>query len=457
MGENVAILDILKLIWDNFSELDMVLKFGILILFYAIFIKYFKGITVDLIKVIGKKLFSNYQYIASFLDNQKMVKIAFYLFPLLFVNYFVFYDDNETQNNTSFNLFTHGLYVFNYAFTTYWLSNFLKHTVNYLNNNEKYKNKPLLSFSQIVFIIFSIIVLVTIYAHFTKQSPKTLFTTLSVMSMAVFWTLKDVIMGIVSTILIVTNDIVKVGDWIKNEKYDADGNIIEINLITVKILNFDKTISTIPTYALISEGFQNQQEILKNGKRLIKHSVRIDAASIRYLTAEEVEKYKEVDLIRSHIEKRLQQIDKNTIKQNEVDPAKQAETAQAKQVEIKTESDSETEIITNPTQSKLTDGDVYHKLSNLNQLQFTNLGLFRKYVEKMVENNGMVFNEKNKKAKENGENIVIRILEGTREGVGLELYCFSKKTEWGEYNYLIAQLSEEIYASAKYFDLVINS
>ena len=436
MNENIAILDILKLIWDNFSELDIVLKFGILILFYAIFIKYFKGITVNLIKVVGKKFFSNYQYIASFFDNQKMVKIAFYLFPLLLVNYFVFYDDNGTQSNTSFNLFTHGLYVFNYAFTAYWLSNFLKHTVNYLNNNEKYKNKPLLSFSQIVFIIFSIIAIATIYAHFTKQSPKTLFTTLSVMSMAVFWTLKDVIMGIVSTILIITNDIVKVGDWIKNEKYDADGNIIEINLITVKILNFDKTISTIPTYALISEGFQNQQEILKNGKRLIKHSVRIDAASIRYLTVEEVEKYKEIDLIRSHIEKRLQQIDKNNNEQSIT---------------------GDEVSVANTKPSGLVDNDVYHNLSNLNQLQFTNLGLFRKYVEKMVENNGMVFNEKNKKAKENGENIVIRILEGTREGVGLELYCFSKKTEWGEYNYLIAQLSEQIYASAKYFDLVINS
>lgn len=436
MSENITILNILKLIWDNFSELDMVLKFGILILFYAIFIKYSKGITVNLIKVVGKKLFSNYQYIASFFDNQKMVKIAFYLFPLLVVNYFVFYDDNGAQSNTSFNLFTHGLYVFNYAFTAYWLSNFLKHTVNYLNNNEKYKNKPLLSFSQIVFIIFSIIAIATIYAHFTKQSPKTLFTTLSVMSMAVFWTLKDVIMGIVSTILIITNDIVKVGDWIKNEKYDADGNIIEINLITVKILNFDKTISTIPTYALISEGFQNQQEILKNGKRLIKHSVRIDAASIRYLTAEEVEKYKEIDLIRSHIEKRLQQIDKNNNEQSIT---------------------GDEVSVANTKPSGLVDNDVYHNLSNLNQLQFTNLGLFRKYVEKMVENNGMVFNEKNKKAKENGENIVIRILEGTREGVGLELYCFSKKTEWGEYNYLIAQLSEQIYASAKYFDLVINS
>ena len=442
MSENIAILDILKLIWDNFSELDMVLKFGILILFYVIFIKYSKGITVNLIKVVGKKLFSNYQYIASFFDNQKMVKIAFYLFPLLVVNYFVFYNDNGTQSNPSFNLFTHGLYVFNYAFTAYWLSNFLKHTVNYLNNNEKYKNKPLLSFSQIVFIIFSIIAIATIYAHFTKQSPKTLFTTLSVMSMAVFWTLKDVIMGIVSTILIITNDIVKVGDWIKNEKYDADGNIIEINLITVKILNFDKTISTIPTYALISEGFQNQQEILKNGKRLIKHSVRIDAASIRYLTAEEVEKYKEIDLIRSHIEKRLQQIDKNNIEQSVIGVASEV---------------SVVESIANTKPSELVDSDVYHNLSNLNQLQFTNLGLFRKYVEKMVENNGMVFNEKNKKAKENGENIVIRILEGTREGVGLELYCFSKKTEWGEYNYLIAQLSEQIYASAKYFDLVINS
>ena len=427
MSENIAILDILKLIWDNFSELDMVLKFGILILFYAIFIKYTKGITVNLIKVVGKKLFSNYQYIASFFDNQKMVKIAFYLFPLLLVNYFVFYDDNGTQINTSFNLLTHGLYVFNYAFTAYWLSNFLKHTVNYLNNNEKYKNKPLLSFSQIIFIIFSIIAIATIYAHFTKQSPKTLFTTLSVMSMAVFWTLKDVIMGIVATILIITNDIVKVGDWIKNEKYDADGNIIEINLITVKILNFDKTISTIPTYALISEGFQNQQEILKNGKRLIKHSVRIDAASIRYLTAEEVEKYKEIDLLRSHIEKRLQPINKNNNEQSSM------------------------AAVDNTKSSAPVDSDVYHNLSNLNKLQFTNLGLFRKYVEKMVENNGRVL------AKENGENIVIRILEGTREGVGLELYCFSRKTEWGEYNYLIAQLSEQIYASAKYFDLVINS
>lgn len=435
MDENIAILDILKLIWDNFSELDMVLKFGILILFYAIFIKYTKGITVNLIKVVGKKLFSNYQYIASFFDNQKMVKIAFYLFPLLLVNHFVFYDDNGTQINTSFNLLTHGLYVFNYAFAAYWLSNFLKHTVNYLNNNEKYKNKPLLSFSQIIFIIFSIIAIATIYAHFTKQSPKTLFTTLSVMSMAVFWTLKDVIMGIVATILIITNDIVKVGDWIKNEKYDADGNIIEINLITVKILNFDKTISTIPTYALISEGFQNQQEILKNGKRLIKHSVRIDAASIRYLTTEEVEKYKEIDLIRSHIEKRLKQIDKSNTEQSIAGVASKASVSD----------------VDNTKSSALVDNDVYHNLSNLNQLQFTNLGLFRKYVEKMVENNGRVL------AKENGENIVIRILEGTREGVGLELYCFSKKTEWGEYNYLIAQLSEQIYASAKYFDLVINS
>ena len=96
-------------------------------------------------------------------------------------------------------------------------------------------------------------------------------------------------------------------------------------------------------------------------------------------------------------------------------------------------------------------------LSHLNRKRITNLGLFRKYVEKMVENNGMVLNDKSKKAKENGENVVIRILEGNREGIGLELYCFSKKTEWGEYNYLIYQLTEEIYASATYFDLIINS
>ena len=408
-------LTIIKDSWNWFRELNDIIQILFLLFTYGLFVKYTKKLVTKYLSKLGLLLFQKYEYIQSFFHDEKMVNIAFYMLPLLVINYFTFGTHLSTEKQ-EFTLFTHSLYIVNYLFTGYWLSNFLRHTVQYLNTKDKYKDKPLVSFSQIIFLIFVVMALATIYAHFTNQSPKTLFTTLSVMSMAIFWTLRDVILGIVATMLIITNDIVKVGDWVKNEKYHADGDVIEINLITVKVLNYDKTIATIPTYSFISEGFKNRQEILNSGKRLIQYSFRIEATSVRYLSDEEIEKFMKIDLLHPYIEKRLN---------NE---------------------NIHDDLI-------LMDTD----LSHLNRKRITNLGLFRKYVEKMVENNGMVLNDKSKKAKENGENVVIRILEGNREGIGLELYCFSKKTEWGEYNYLIYQLTEEIYASATYFDLIINS
>lgn len=420
---------ILKLILFDFSP-DI--KFGILLLATFLIIKYGKACLSKIIRYIGLKFVPNEQkYIRSFFENSKIVDIAFYLIPLCLMNYFVFVsnvwlmdisvnipDSNELINNSLtqsvisknemkiVTVIGNILYLINYLFAANWLAKFLNHTVKYLYTIEKYKNKPLHSFSQIVFVSFIIVSIATIYAHYTNQSPKTLFTTLSVMSVAVFLTLKDVILGIVSTILIMANDIVRVGDWIKNEKYGADGTIIEINLITVKILNFDKTVATIPTYSLVSEGFHNQQEILNSGKRLIKQSIRIEALSVKHLTKEEVQRYKEIDVLKPYIEKREEQLDKENI---------------------------------NP----------------LNDKYFTNLGLFRKYVEKMIENNSMVYHNKGNGNKD--ENVVVRLIEGNKEGIGFEIYCFSKKTNWDEYNYLISILFEQIYASAKEFDLVINS
>lgn len=424
--------DFTQIFIEQYNQSNIFLKVGLIVGLYVLIVKYTKGYFVKYCAILGQKIFNHNNYIKSFFENETMVKIAFYLIPVLVLNYMFFwrFDDNVKIN---FTVLTHTIYVSNYIFVGYWLSNFLKHTVSYLNTKEKYKDKPLLSLSQIIFIIFIVICITTIYAHFTNQSPKTLFTTLSVMSMAIFWTLKDVILGIISTVLIIANDIVKVGDWIKNEKYHADGDIIEINLITVKVLNFDKTITTIPTYSLISEGFQNHQEILKSGKRLLKHSFRIDPSSVKYLSMSEIEKFKHIDVLRPYIEKKLSQ------------------------------SKTETTTVIDDKQSiksddfELESSVIHLPIMNLNSSQITNLGLFRKYVEKLAENNSMVFSEKNKKTKENGENIVIRILEGTREGIGLELYCFSKKVEWDEYNYLIAQLAEQVYASSEHFDLIINS
>lgn len=411
-----SIFEIFKQFLIEILNLPNAVKGIMLFSIIFLFIKYGKKPIIKLISYLGHNYIKN-DYLRSFFDNKRMLRLAFFLIPLAVINYFAFgLDFFETQtiiNNQSgkSTLLENIGYIANFTYITIWLSNFLSHSVEYLNQKERYKNKPLHSFAQIIFLIFSIISIATIYAHYTNQSPKTLFTTLSVMSVAVFLTLKDVILGIVSTILIIANNIVNVGDWIKNEKYHADGKIIEINLITVKILNFDKTIVTIPTYSLVSEGFINQQEILNSGLRRIKRSVRIEASSIKLINETELEKYKNIKYMKEYIEHKLEQ-----------------------------------------NQGQNT------------SVQLTNLGLFRKYLQKYIEDNPMIYSAKNANRKSKNktlslhkeENIIVRIIEGSKEGVGLEIYCFSNKSDWKEYEYIVATLLEHVYSSAIQFDIQIN-
>ena len=411
-----SIFEIFKQFLIEILNLPNAVKGIMLFSIIFLFIKYGRKPIIKLISYLGHNYIKN-DYLRSFFDNKRMLRLAFFLIPLAVINYFAFgLDFFETQtiiNNQSekSTLLENIGYIANFTYITIWLSNFLSHSVEYLNQKERYKNKPLHSFAQIIFLIFSIISIATIYAHYTNQSPKTLFTTLSVMSVAVFLTLKDVILGIVSTILIIANNIVNVGDWIKNEKYHADGKIIEINLITVKILNFDKTIVTIPTYSLVSEGFINQQEILNSGLRRIKRSVRIEASSIKLINETELEKYKNIKYMKEYIEHKLEQ---------------------------------------NQGQST--------------SVQLTNLGLFRKYLQKYIEDNPMIYSFKNDNRKTKNktlslhkeENIIVRIIEGNKEGVGLEIYCFSNKSDWKEYEYIVATLLEHVYSSAIQFDIQIN-
>lgn len=410
-----------------------IFKLTLIIVTSYLFVKYTKKQLKLAIKYLGNK-FIKEPYLNSFFHNERIVSIAFYGIPLIFINYWAFdfnwfsisveqSVDITNKINNDKKLLENFAYLSNYLYFGLWLSCFLKHTVNYLNQIEKYKNKPLHSFAQIIFIIFTIIAIATIYAHYTNQSPKTLFTTLSVMSVAVFLTLKDVILGIVSTILIITNNIVQVGDWIKNDKYHADGRIIEINLITVKVLNFDKTIVVIPTYSLVSEGFINQQEIINSGLRRIKQIIRIDPTTIKHLTVDELKKYKEIELLKPYIEKKLKKFEKN-------------------------------------------DNNEESGFQELNQEYVTNLGLFKQYILKYIEQNPMIFNTKNisnksKKIKKeilegNEDNIVVRIVEGTKEGVGIEIYCFSNDSKWENYEYLVSTLLEHIYATSHKFDITIR-
>lgn len=420
-NNSYSIFEVFKQFLIEILNLPNAVKGIMLFSIIFLFIKYGRKPIVRLISYLGKNYIKN-DYLRSFFDNKRMLRLAFFLIPLVVINYFAFGLDffetsqssSEITNLTEKSTLLENIgYIANFTYITIWLSNFLSHSVEYLNQKERYKHKPLHSFAQIIFLIFLIISIATIYAHYTNQSPKTLFTTLSVMSVAVFLTLKDVILGIVSTILIIANNIVNVGDWIKNEKYHADGKIIEINLITVKVLNFDKTIVTIPTYSLVSEGFINQQEILNSGLRRIKRSVRIEASSIKLINETELEKYKNIKYMKEYIEHKLEQ-----------------SQGQVQSISV----------------------------------QLTNLGLFRKYLQKYIEDNPMIYSFKNANRKTKNktlslhkeENIIVRIIEGNKEGVGLEIYCFSNKSDWKEYEYIVATLLEHVYSSAIQFDIQIN-
>lgn len=325
---------------------------------------------------------------------------------------------NAPFHNTG-KLISNVLYLSNLFMFLFWLSNILSHTVGFFSNQEKYSKKPLHGFAQIIFIIFLIITIATVYAHYTDQSPLTLFTTLSVMSVAVFMTLKDIIMGVISTIIIMSTDLIKVGDWITNEKYNANGHVIEISLTTVKVMNFDKTISNIPTYSFISEGFQNQQEMINSGLRRVKQSIRIEPSSIKFLDLKELDKYKQIETLKSYIEQRQATYNKNNSNEN-------------------------------------IDYSIH-----LNGKQITNLDLYRKYIEIYLREHSLVYtpNEKRVLTKTNKVDTepVVYITEGTKEGVGFEIYCFLKGAEqFKVYESQVTSIMTKMYASANFFDIKIN-
>lgn len=215
---------------------------------------------------------------------------------------------------------------------------------------------------------------------------------------------KDTILGFVASIQVSINDMVRIGDWISFEKYGADGDVIEINLATVKVQNWDKTITTIPTYALISDSFKNWRGMTNSGGRRIKRALNIKLDSVKYLSLNEVNKLKEIHIINSYLEQRQKDIEDYNATNN------------------------------------------INKAIALNGRNLTNLGVFRKYIETYVENHSAI----NKDMM-----IMARQLEPTTQGIPLEIYAFSSDKRWQNYEYIISDIFDHVIAAVPYFDLEI--
>tara|TARA_R110000868_G_scaffold257374_1_gene514468 strand:- start:2210 stop:3325 length:1116 start_codon:yes stop_codon:yes gene_type:complete len=279
-----------------------------------------------------------------------------------------------------------------------------KSTTDYLKTKPRFSDKPIDSYIQVFMIFAWIVGVMTIFAIITGVEFWKFFTALGAGSAVVILVFKDSILGLVASIQVSINDMVGIGDWITFEKYGADGDVIEINLATVKVQNFDKTITTIPTYALISDSFKNWRGMQVCGGRRIKRALIISQKSIRFLSDKDVTKLKKIQLITQYLNMRTSEIN-----------------------------------IYNDQQEA-------DKSSKVNGRNLTNFGVFRKYVSSYLEKHTAI----NKTM-----TMMVRQLEPTPQGISLEIYAFSADKRWENYEYIMADIFDHLLSAMSSFELEV--
>ena len=270
---------------------------------------------------------------------------------------------------------------------------------------ERLRDKPIDSYIQVLMIFVWLTGIFGILAIVTGISFWEFMAGIGTVSAVIILVFKDTILGFVASIQVSVNDMVRIGDWITFEKYGADGDVIEINLATVKVRNFDHTITTIPTYALISDSFKNWRGMTESKGRRIKRSLNIRISSIRHLNDSDIQKMSKIDLIKKYIENKSEEI-----------------------IDYNKTSFADKSLL-------------------INGRNLTNIGVFRKYIECFVENHSAI----NKDLM-----IMARQLEPGENGLPIQIYAFSNDKRWQNFEYIIADIFDHLIASAPSFDLEIH-
>lgn len=264
------------------------------------------------------------------------------------------------------------------------------------------KDKPLDSYVQVIKIIFYIIGIIILFSILTGQDTTAVITGLGAGSAILMLIFKDSILGFVASLQVSANDMVRIGDWITMPKYGADGDVIQITLTTVKVRNFDKTITTLPPYALVSDSFQNWRGMQETGGRRLKRSVHIKQGTIRFIKPEEIEKLQKIEHISEYIQNKVKDIE-NYNKEHNID-----------------------------------------KSLLINGRNLTNIGLYRQYIYNYLKNHPKVHKELL---------LIVRQLQPNEKGMPLELYFFTATTVWVEYEAIVSDIFDHITSAATYFDL----
>lgn len=273
-----------------------------------------------------------------------------------------------------------------------------------LSRHPAFKDKPVMSYFQLIRIVLYIVVFILVLSTLLDKSPVYFLSAFGAMTAVLLLVFKDTILGLVASVQISSNDMVRVGDWVEMPKFNADGDVIAINLNTVKVQNWDKTITTIPTYYFITDSFKNWRGMEETGGRRIKRSVLINTQTVKFIDPETRERYKKYHLISAYIGERQKEIEAHNAKEN-VDTS-----------------------------------------ALINGRRMTNLGVFRQYIENYLRSNPNIRQDMT---------IMVRQLAIEERGVPMEIYCFTNTTAWLAYEAIQADLFDHLLAAAAYFDLEI--
>jgi miniconductance mechanosensitive channel len=334
------------------------------------------------------------------LVNNKVFRSLAHLVPLMFLEYFLsiaFYSFPEMQGTVSKLVSLLILFAVMVS-----LSRILNAFRDYITEKPAYADKPIQSYFQVIKIITIGILLILMLSVLTDKSPIFFLTSLGAVSAILILVFKDTILGFVGSIQLSANDMIRIGDWVTMDKYGADGDVEEINLATVKVRNFDKTITTIPTYSFISDSFKNWRGMQESEGRRIKRAIYIEVDTVHFASEELIQRLSKLNLLKEFIHERQQ------------------------------------EIATYNEQHGFKGDEL------INARKQTNLGLFRRYVEYYLMHNVEINHDMT---------LLVRQLHPTENGVPLEIYCFTKTKEWGAYENIAADIFDHIFAIIPEFEL----
>ena len=264
------------------------------------------------------------------------------------------------------------------------------------------RDRPLKGFVQLVQIVVWIFGGVMIVAAILNKSPLLLLSGFGAMTAILILVFRDTLLSLVASVQLTAQDMVRVGDWIEMPQFGADGDVIDVQLHTVKVQNWDKTITTIPTHRLIAESFKNWRGMSQSGGRRVKRPVYLDLSSVRFLTRDEIERFRRFALLADYIDRKEKELaDYNKRLEREVD-------------------------------------------AEVNQRRLTNIGTFRAYAFNYLRHHPRIRQDMT---------LLVRQLPPGPDGLPLEIYCFTNTTAWAEYEDIQSDIFDHLLAIVPEFGL----